>query len=221
MPADDLSAVHANAEPGEFVSLLRPQEWRDLSAAGRSRSFLRSSYLLVEGSRSNAVFVVLSGRTKVCSTTRDGAQVLLAVRGPGALLGELAAIDDEPRTASVIALEPVKALAVPSAAFSDFLAAQPRVALMLLRALTGRLREADRKRVEFGGFDTIGRVALRLVELTERFGQAEPGGIKITIPMTQDELAGWVGASREAVVKALQSLRRRGWIDTQRRAVLV
>ncbi|HVQ98507.1 MAG TPA: helix-turn-helix domain-containing protein, partial [Mycobacterium sp.] len=97
----------------------------------------------------------------------------------------------------------------------------PRTMWLLLRIFTGRLRDADRKRVEFGVYDTMSRVAHRLVELAERFGEPTEAGILITLPFTQHELAGWVGASREAVAKALRTFRARGYLQTQRRTVTV
>jgi CRP-like cAMP-binding protein len=86
----------------------------------------------------------------------------------------------------------------------------------------GRLREADRKRAEFGASDTIGRVAARLVELAADYGQEQPGGgVRIDLPITQEELASWVGASREGTNKALHTLRGLGWVETERRAITV
>ena len=85
--------------------------------------------------------------------------------------------------------------------------------------LTGRLRDADRKRIEFGGRDTIGRVAARLVELADQYGAEGDGGVVIDLPFSQQELAGWIGSSRESVVKALTSMRARGWIETGRRSI--
>ena len=110
---------------------------------------------------------------------------------------------------------------MPAAAFNDFLLASPRVALVLTRTLVARLRETDRRRAEFGTLDTESRVARRLIELADRFGAAGARGVRITLPITQDDLAGWIGASREAVVKAPRSLRTRGWIETERRAVVI
>lgn len=221
LSADDLGTLLANVEPGEFLTKLSDDERTALFAKGRRRTVPRGGHLLVEGTRSDVVFVVLTGRVKVSSSTSHGTEVVLAVRGPGALLGELGAIDDEPRGASAIALEPIEVLAIGSSGFSEYLAGNPRVTLMLLRTVTSRLRDADRKRVEFGGFDTVSRVAFRLVELAERFGEDVPDGVRIAIPFTQDELAGWVGASREAVVKALRALRARGLVETQRRAMVI
>jgi CRP/FNR family transcriptional regulator, cyclic AMP receptor protein len=205
----------------EFLATLTDAERSALMRQGRRRTLPRGAMLITEGTRSGDVFVVLAGHLKVFSTTDRGAEIVLAVRGPGALLGELAAIDDEPRAASVCAIEPVEVLAVPAAAFSQFLRDNPTVMLTLMRTLTGRLRDADRKRVEFGAYDAVSRVALRLVELADRFGRPVADGVVITLPFTQDELAGWVGASREAVVKALRTLRQLGYVRTQRRTVVV
>jgi CRP/FNR family transcriptional regulator, cyclic AMP receptor protein len=206
----------------EFLALLSLAEIDELRRRGRRRHWPRGASLFSEGARSDVVIILLTGRVKVYSLTELGGEVVLAVRGPGALLGDLAAIDGRPRSASVSALEPVDALVLTAPAFTDYLESNARVTLVLLRMLTGRLRDADRKRVEFGAHDTAGRVARRLVELAERFGEpAGRGGVRITVPFTQDELASWVGSSREAVTKSLSRLRARGYIQTQRRTITV
>jgi CRP-like cAMP-binding protein len=205
----------------EFLTQLDAADRASLTALGRHRTLPKGGYLISEGAHSDAVFVLLSGHVKVFSVNDRGAEVVLAVRGPGALIGELAAIDDQPRGASVTALEATELLAIPAGAFRDYLTGHPGVTILLMRTLTSRLRDADRKRVEFGSYDAVSRVARRLVELAERFGEEQGHGVRITLPITQDELAGWVGASREAVVKALRTLRDRGHIETHRRSVVV
>ena len=207
--------------PPEFFELLRPDERAALEAAGRRQRYPRDAVIFREGSTSASVIIVLSGRVKVSSDTASGTEVVLAVRGPGALLGELSAIDGGPRSATVTALEPVTALAVPSADFEQHLLDHGRTAFVLMRELTRRLRDADRKRIEFGAFDTTGRVAARLVELADRFGEPTDDGLRIDLPLSQDELAGWTGASREAVTKALRILRQEGWIQTGRMRVVI
>ncbi|HEX8859853.1 MAG TPA: Crp/Fnr family transcriptional regulator [Actinomycetes bacterium] len=204
-----------------FLSLLADPEIGDLAEAGRIRRYRRGATLLAEGSWSGLVIVLHSGRVKVSSVTERGDEVLLAVRSPGDLLGEFSALDGEPCSATVTALDPVEALVVGAAEFRVFLEAHPAVTLHLLELLTRRLRDADRKRVEFGAADTTGRVSSRLVELADRFGQPTQHGVRISVPLTQEELAGWVGSSREAVSKALRALRTRGWIETQRKAIVV
>lgn len=207
--------------PGEFWELLSREEAADLAQRGRLRQWRRGDALFREAAVSDSVLVLRTGRVKVCSSTAAGTEVVLAVRGPGALLGELSAIDRYPRSATVTALEPVTALVVPSSAFESYLQSRGRVAFLLMRLLSGRLRDADRKRVEFGAHDTATRVAVRLCELVDRFGEPTEDGLRIALPLSQDELAGWTGASREAVSKALGALRAEGLIRTSRLSVVV
>src|SRR5207342_283186 len=113
------------------------------------------------------------------------------------------------------------ALVVPIAAFADYLRSHGDAAIALLQLVTARLRDADRKRVESAAYDIPGRVARRLLELAERFGEPDGQGVRIGVALSQDELAGWVGASREAVAKALRVLRDRGFVTTGRRTMTV
>lgn len=174
-----------------------------------------------EGDTSDRVLLLLDGQVKVSYYTNEGREVVLAIRGPGELLGELGAIDGNPRSATATALDPAEVHMVGVDEFRAFLEGNPRVALLLLEMVTTRLRDADRKRIEFMAHDTVGRVASRLVEMAERFGEAADGGIRITLPISQEELAGWTGSSREAASKALAALRNRGLIETQRRHITI
>ncbi|RJL30967.1 Crp/Fnr family transcriptional regulator [Bailinhaonella thermotolerans] len=205
----------------EFLDELTPGERDELVRCGRRRRWERGATLMSEGDRAEWVLILTSGRIKCSSHTEAGGEVILAVRGPGSLIGELSSIDGEPRSATVTALEPVEGVVVPFAEFSAFLRDHGRVALLLIRIVTGKLRDADRKRIEFGAFDTTGRVATRLLELAERYGEPVPGGVRVALPLSQDELAGWTGSSREAVSKALRGLRERGLIETGRRRVVI
>jgi CRP/FNR family transcriptional regulator, cyclic AMP receptor protein len=205
----------------EFWDQLTPDEAEALQQVARRRDYRRGTVLMREADRSDWVFILRSGRVKVSVDTSSGTEVVLAVRGPGALLGEFSALDREPRSATVTALEPVSGLIVPLAEFESFLQAHGRVAYLLIRTVISRLRDADRKRIEFGAHDTIGRVAARLIEMADRFGQPTADGLKIALPFSQDELAGWIGASREAVSKALGVLRQAGTIKTSRMSVVV
>jgi CRP-like cAMP-binding protein len=204
-----------------FLATLTAADTEALASWGRVRRFRRGSMLFQEGEQAEHVLLVRSGTVKVSSYTEDGKEIMLAVRGPGELLGELSAIDGEPRSAGATALDPVEVLSVAADDFRAFLEMRPRVATTLLQMLSRRLRDADRKRIEFGAYDTIGRVCRRLVEMAERFGEESSRGVRISLPLSQQELAGWTGSSREAVSKALHQLRSRGFITTARRGITV
>jgi CRP/FNR family transcriptional regulator, cyclic AMP receptor protein len=209
------------AEPGElrFVEALEPGRFDDLRALGRSLRFPIGARLFHEREPGDAVLVLLSGRVKLSSTTENGREAVLGIREPGELIGEMSAIDAVPRSATATALEPVEVLALSSDAFLAYLRRAPDVALVLVRVLNRRLRDADRKRTEFLSQDTVGRVCSRLVELAERFGESGADGTEIDLSITQEDLAGWTGSSREAVIRALRTLRELGWIATRRRGV--
>ena len=212
-PGDDLAIG--------FLGALDPDQHRALETVGIRRRFRKGQALFHQRGSPDRVVIVLSGRVKVTRLTDEGKEIVLAFRGPGDLLGELSAIDGEPRSATVEAVEAVEALALTSRDFRSILIANPDVALMLLQMVSHRLRDADRIRVEYGAHDTVGRVSARLVELAEEYGEPDDRGIRIGLSLSQEELAGWAGASREAVARALRTLREVGWVATERRRLTV
>jgi len=209
--------------PGSFLALLGTEDRAALDAIGHRRAYRHGSFLLRHGERSDHVFVLHGGRVKVVASPRAGHELLLAVRGPGELVGELAALTaaGTPRTASVVALAAVQAQVVAGTDFLDFLERRPKVLMLVVRHLMERLRDADRRRVEFGSQPTMGRVAGYLAEMAERDGRPGPGGIAIATSLSQEELAGYIVASRESVARALTALRREGLITTGRRTIVV
>jgi CRP/FNR family transcriptional regulator, cyclic AMP receptor protein len=211
----------AVAEPGElrFLDALSEGNVDDLRALGRVRRYPIGARLFSERDDGDAVFVLMSGRVKLSCATDTGREALLGIREPGELIGEMSAIDRVPRSATATALEAVEVLVLSSDAFVAYLDRTPGVALILVRMLNRRLRDADRKRTEFLAQDTVGRVCSRLVELADRFGEIGDDGTHIDLAITQEDLAGWTGSSREAAIRALRTLRELGWIATRRRGV--
>jgi CRP-like cAMP-binding protein len=203
------------------MSLLSPGDRQAMEAAAMRREFVRGSVILHRGDDPASVFVLLEGRVKITAPNVHGREAVLAFRGPGDLVGELGSIDGRARSAGVAAMEPVVALAIPGREFRRLLETRPGVGMALLKLVAARLRSADSERAEFGAYDVLGRVARRLIELSGRYGSTGAAGVEITLPLTQEELAGWSGASREAVSKALTTLRGLGWIETRRRELVV
>ncbi len=188
---------------------------------GRRQRLRLGAVLFSEGDVSNRVVLLLSGRVKVSTFSEDGQETVLGYRGAGDVLGELSAIDGEEHQATVSVVEQGEAMFVQAERFLDALETMPSLSLVLLRSIVGRLRDADRKRAEFTALDVVGRVAHRLVELADDYGEPVGTGVVIGLPITQRELAGWVGSSREAVNKALQQLQRQGYIAAERRQITV
>jgi CRP/FNR family transcriptional regulator, cyclic AMP receptor protein len=207
--------------PDSFLASLTDAEAADLRACAVRRHFRRGAMLVHQGEVPGRVLAIERGRAKVTAATDDGREVVIAFVGPGDLLGELSALGGAPRSASVRSLEPVDALAIARGDFETYLDTNPRVALVILRGVIARLREADQRQVEFAAYQTVTRVARRLLELAENHGEKCGEGVRITLPISQEELAGWAGASREAVTKALRELRAVGLIETHRRHITV
>ena len=206
---------------GVFADALESGELDDLAAVGHRRHYGANTTLFHEGDDAGPVMVLLSGRVKAVALNAGGREAIVAIRGPGDLLGELSAIDGAPRSVTVTTLEPVEALVVAGSAFTAYLERRPRVALVMLRMVVARLRSADARHADLATHDVVGRVATRLVELSERYGIEADGRIEVELPLSQEEIASWAGASREAVSKALHVLRTLGIVETGRRRISV
>ena len=174
-----------------------------------------------QGEPGDRVLILLEGHVKASFVDADGREVVLSFRGPGDVLGELSFSHQEPRSSGVTAIEPVVAQSLAASEFRAFLERRPTAALTLIDVLSRRFRDANRKRVQFAGQDTIGRIATRLIELTERYGKRTPDGIEIGLAVTQADLGGWTASSRAGVSAALHTMRELGWIKTQRRRIVV
>jgi len=202
-----------------FWGLLEPIQQEVLRRAGRWHAHPAGSVLIREGDAAESVLVLLSGRVKVVAVGRSGHQTLLAIRVPGDILGELAAVDDRHRSATVIAADAVEVLRIPVPAFVEILRAHGAISYSLLRVVSTKLRSANARRVETGETTIAQRVSTTLAELAADHGTIVAGEITIMIPLSQEELAMMVGASREAVVRALRELRATGLIRTARRQI--
>ncbi|MBO3748314.1 Crp/Fnr family transcriptional regulator [Streptosporangiaceae bacterium NEAU-GS5] len=188
---------------------------------GRERHWPCGAVVFREGDRSDWVMVLRTGQVKVTCVTPGGVEVVLWILGPDELAGELSVLGERHRAVSAVALEPVTGIVLPASAFAGYLRREPLAAAALLELFGRRLRDAEEKLVEFSSVDTLGRVIRRLLELADRFGAECPAGLRITLPLSQQELAGWTGSSRIATAKALRVLRDHGWIVTGRREIII
>jgi CRP-like cAMP-binding protein len=213
--------VQAHRE--SFLGELRAGDLSDLLALGAERRFAPGAFLLLEGDPSNHVLLLLEGQVKVYRVATDGSRLLLAIRGPGDVLGELSALggEDAARGATVEALEPTRARVLSAAAFLDFLGERPQACLALARNVRSRLADAERMRIETVVHDATTRVARCLVDLAVRHGVRSESTGALVLRISQEELAGWVGASRESVARAMRSLRNRKFVLTRYRQIQI
>jgi CRP-like cAMP-binding protein len=202
-----------------------------LFEGGRLQRLRPGAIVFSEGDVSNRVVLVIRGRLKVSSFSVDGRETVLGFRTRGDVLGELAAIDGEPHAATVTVTAPSEALVLQADRFLAELRVRPDVMLAMLRSVIVRLRDADRKRAEFASLSADGRIAERLIELAAEAAAASvdaagdragvPHAGRPSFPITQAELAGWVGCSREAANKALGRFADQGFVELGRGRVTI
>jgi len=202
--------------PGSFLARLEDGERAALLELGSEHAFPSGAILIFEHELEEPVHLLLEGRVKVTHVDRHGRELLLNIRDPGDVLGELALIDREPCSATVSTLGPAVAQVIGSGAFRAHLEATPRVAVVLLETVAGRFREELSTRLQFTESDTMGRLAARILELSRRYGERNADHTTIALPISQQELATWAAASRAGAAQALQAMRELGWITTER-----
>jgi len=207
--------------PGPFLTTLSGQDLEALTAAARPQSFRRGAYLLREGERPGLVLFVLAGMIKLTKDAASGREVVLEMRVPGDVVGELGAIDLRPRSANAVAISEVQVLVIASEPFRRIVAERVGVANAVLMTVVHRLRRAADRQLELGTSDPLGRVCARLVELAAAHGVDGASGTRIDVGITQHDLADWCGISRDGVIRALRDLRARGLIETGRRSIVL
>lgn len=199
---------------------LSTEELRTVSGHLHSRAFAAGAHVMTAEQRGEALYIVLSGGVKISIHESDGAEVILALLGPGDSVGEMSLVDDAGHSADVTTLEDSVLLWMDRAAFRRCLREVPALATNLLRELSTRLRAANLQVRALATLDVAGRVARQLLLFADRYGQPRPDGndgVLIPLPLTQRDIAQLVGATRERVNRALVSLRRRGAISTDGR----
>ncbi len=194
----------------EMLAKLTSDELDQLSVSAEQRKLRRGDTLFVEGDISSELFVVVSGRIAIAKRSGDGRESVIALMERGDLFGEMPLFDSQGRSAQARALEPSQVVTIPYTALREVYESRPDLLWGVTEMLTQRLRVLDEALADSMFLDVTGRTAKRLLELA---GDAE----EFSLPVTQEELAGMVGASRERVNKAIASFIRLGWIEQQER----
>ncbi|MDH4347082.1 MAG: Crp/Fnr family transcriptional regulator [Thermoleophilia bacterium] len=195
---------------------LAPAEVAAFSQLVREKSYPKGSVILFEDDPGDSLFVVRDGRVKVVLVAEDGREVILGILGVGEHFGELSLIDDQPRSAHVVAMEDSGLLVLRREDFKRRVEANPAVAWALLIELSHRLRRADDKIGSLVLLDVPGRIARVLLDAAN-----EGGAELIEKPLTHQTIANVIGASRETVSRAMRDFVEAGWITTERRRIRV
>lgn len=197
-----------------FMGGLGPGDREALAGLGTRHEYPPYDTVVAEGDRTTFAVVLLSGWCTVWTPTERGGRLILALRRAGEVVGDMAALDGRPRSASVSTLGPVTGLVVSGERFRRFLASRPHANALMMSQLAERLRSADHERRALASMTVLQRLAERLVELADRTGRLENEAVTIRLPLAQHELAASVGSTREAVAKALRLLREQGLVRT-------
>jgi CRP/FNR family transcriptional regulator, cyclic AMP receptor protein len=200
---------------------LREETLRTLADRSVERSFPRHGRLFYQGDPGSGLFVVASGLVKVVVTSEDGEEMVLVTLGPGEALGELSIVDGGPRSASAEALEPTVALIITRPVLLELATRDRALTEALLQALGGLLRRLTEQASDLVFLDLPGRMAKLLAGLAAERGTETPEGIELDANLTQSDLAGMVGASRQSVNQILQGFARRGYLQVQGRRIVV
>ena len=181
------------------------------------RSFPRNAFILRAGEETDALYLILSGRVKVLIPDEEGHEVILAVLGPNDFFGEMGLLDDQPRSASVETLEPCETVRLSKAGFTNLIKDNFELAMLIIRSLVKRLREADRKIESLALIDVYGRVARLLLEMAVNVD----GKWVVEHAPPKQEIARMIGASREMVSRVVKDLERKGLIRAEKRRIYV
>ncbi len=190
----------------ELFDVLEPDEIDTIASVAVARELQRGDLLFSEGEDAAELFVVSSGRVAISNKSIDGRESMMALMERGDLFGEMPLFDQLQRSAEARALEPSGVIAIPYAPIRELYEQRPVLLWKAVAMLANRLRNVDAALADSVFLDVTGRTAKRLLELA---GEAD----EFALPITQEELAGMVGASRERVNKAIASFIRLGWIE--------
>ncbi len=206
-------SIFADLDPASLAALERLAEPRDYRAG---------AVVVSQDDRGDALFVLVSGKVKVVLYGDSGREIILSIfKSPGDFFGEMSLLDNEPRSATVIADGPSRLLVLSRRDFQAHIESHPGTALRVLRELSRRLRRADAVIGNLALLDVYGRLAGKLRELAAADGEEVEGGVLVRQRPTQAEIAATIGTSRETVSRALSEFARRGWLAMSGKRLLL
>lgn len=188
-----------------------------LTERAATRIYQKGAIIVNEGDEGNSLFLIQSGSVKAYLSDDKGKEVILSTQGPGEYFGELALFDEAPRSASVAALEPCKAMIVSKTQLREAILARPQIAVALLKGLAMRVRALTENVRTMALLDVFGRLVKTLYSLAEE----KDGSLVIDQKLTQQDLANRIGASREMVSRIMHDLTEGGYIAVEGKRITI
>ncbi len=191
---------------------LSEAEFKALAADVVTRRFKEGEVLFYQGDAGEVLYFIAFGQVRIFVQSESGQEVSVNVCGSGDFFGELAVIDERPRSATAVATQHTLVFVLSRERFLEHMRRSPRLALNFLEAMSTRVRYSTRTVGSLSLLDIPGRVARKLLDLAQTYGEPEGDGVRIGLALTQSDLASLVGATRESINKVLGSFRRQGLI---------
>ncbi len=200
-----------------LFSALGAEDLEAIAKQAVTKTFPKGNIVINEGDRTDSLYVILSGKVKVFLTDENHKEVIVDIQRSGDYFGELALLDEAPRSASVMTMEPCTFLVVSKSAFDRYLTHNPQVALNVMKGLAERLRATTENVRSLALLDVYGRIARTLLQLAHREGEENV----IDEKLTHQDLANMVGASREMVSRIMADLAKGGYIKVEGKSIIV
>ncbi|RPH49785.1 MAG: Crp/Fnr family transcriptional regulator [Desulfobacteraceae bacterium] len=200
-----------------IFSCLHDDELYELTNVAIKKTFSKNTILISEGDSTDSLYVIYSGKVKAIITDENGKEVILSIFGPGEYFGELAFIDGEHRSASIITREPTEVLIISRDGLRDILSSNPNLAFNLLVGVVKRLREATKQIEGLALMDVYGRVARLLAHFAKAQGEKQI----IEEKLTHQEIANMTGSSREMVSRIFKDLLAGGYISIENKLITI
>lgn len=216
----NMSTTRVLARVPLFADLSEEQQ-QLIAQRMRTRNFRAGETIFYKDEPGSTLYIIVSGKVKIHALRGDGEELIYDILGPNEFFGELSLFDGKERSADATTMEETTALLLEREHLLECIEHNPHIAIHLLRVVGGRLRDADSIIQALASLDVYGRVLKVLIDLVQEHGVDTNRGRSISLKLTQSDLAGYVGSTRETVNKALSYYRKKGYIAVVRRQILI
>jgi CRP/FNR family cyclic AMP-dependent transcriptional regulator len=204
-----------------IFSELGEDDFARLTRVATKRKYPKDTVAFFENEQGDSLFMILEGRVKVTILGDDGREIILSVLGPGDFFGEMSLLDNEPRSATAIAMEDSELLSILRADFQGVVSGDPSTTLALIRSLTARLRKANHQISTLALLDVYGRVARVILDMAREEGRRLKDGRISFRRATHQEIANRIGTTRETVTRMFKDLERQGMIQVEGKEIVL